>query len=148
MNSTTRRLVYMATVLVVCGCVQPQGQTQQSASAQPPPPPTQMSRSAFSGIRQQVGYYTERNPDCSSAGMPVVRTDVLPTHGTVVTAEGEGYTNYPQTNQRYACNATKARLIQVFYTSVPGYRGSDEFVIHAIFPSGVARTDRYTINVE
>jgi hypothetical protein len=56
-NASTRRLVYMATVLVVCGCVQPQGQTQQSASA-------------------------------SSAGMPVVRTDVLPTHGTVVTAEG------------------------------------------------------------
>ena len=146
MNSTTCRLVCMAIVLVVCACVQPQGQTQQSASAQSPP--NQISRSALSGTRQRVGYYAMRNPDCTMAGLAVVRTEIPPTHGTVVAAEGEGYTNYPQSNQRYACNATKTPLIEVFYTSVPGYRGSDEFVVHAIFPDGSARMDKYTISVE
>ena len=82
------------------------------------------------------------------AGLAVVRTEIFPTHGTVIAAEGEGYTNYPQSNQRYACNATKTPLIEVFYTSVPGYRGSDEFVVYAIFPDGSARMDKYTISVE
>src|SRR5271165_2270150 len=32
------------------------------------------------------------------------------------------------------CNAVK--VIEVFYTSIPGYKGPDEFVLHVIYPSG------------
>jgi hypothetical protein len=129
--SMARRSVYISTMLLLWG-----GTTNH------------FSRSALSGTRQRVGYYAALNPDCSLAGLPVVRTNAPPTHGTVVASEGEGYTGYPQSNQRYQCNATKTRLIEVLYTSVPGYQGIDEFVVHAIFPGGDARTDTYTISVE
>ena len=143
------RPLYGLTALLLWGCTQPPAQqAQQPAATQPPGQSSHVTRAALSGTRQRVGFYAEVNPDCSSAGIPAVRVEALPAHGTVVTAQGEAYTNYPSSNQRYACNAIKSRMMEVFYTSVPGYRGSDEFVVRTIFADGVARTDQYTMNVE
>lgn len=142
-----RSLCGMA-ALLAWGCTPPPTQPPQSASVQPSGTSNHIVRSAFAGTRQRVGYYAELNPDCSSAGIPAVRTEELPTHGNVVTAQGEAYTSYPSSSQRYSCNTIKTRMIEVFYTSVPGYRGSDEFVLRTIFSDGMARTDKYTVNVE
>jgi hypothetical protein len=100
------------------------------------------------GTQQQVGYYAVLNPDCSFAGYATVRTQTQPAHGTIVVQEGQGYTSYTSDNQRYECNRQKSRMMLVYYTAVPGYTGTDSFVLHAIYPNGTPRTNRYNITVE
>ena len=135
----------IAIALFLTGCAQTP--TQQPAMASASSAVT-FTRSALAGTRQRVGYYANLNPDCSFGGYATVRTEAPPSHGTVEFVEGEGYTNYPTTNQRYQCNAVKSRMIEVFYTSVPGYTGPDEFVHRVIFPGGTATSYTYVISVE
>lgn len=141
----SRSMRVFAVALALSGCTQAQMQTQQPS---PAGTVTIVNRAAFAGQRQKVGFYAYLNADCSSQGYAVVRAEVLPTHGTVETVNGQGFTQYPADNQRYQCNLVKAPLVEVFYTSVPGYRGTDEFVLRTVFPGGIARTDKYSISVE
>lgn len=150
LQHTLTSMVYSA--LVACIALSLIGCTQSPAPQQPPanstPSPVVSIRSAPTGTRQRVGYYANLNADCSFGGFAKVRTEVSPTHGTVEIVEGEGYTNYPSANQRYQCNTVRSRMLEVFYTSAPPYKGPDEFVHRVIFPGGTAGSYKYVISVE
>jgi hypothetical protein len=81
-------------------------------------------------------------------GVPVIRVQAAPTHGTLVSEAGDYFTTYPKENQRYACNVKKSTGALVYYTSAPGYTGVDSALINVVFPDGGTRTIRYSIAVE
>ena len=133
----TRIASCLAAALLFSGCVD-----SRILSA------TLVTRTVPAGSTQQIGYFAELNPDCSFGGYAEVRALSSPVHGTFAIRQGEGYTNYPASNQRYDCNKQKSRMIQVMYTPAAGYVGNDEFVLHAIYPNGATRTVRLVITIE
>jgi len=46
------------------------------------------------------------------------------------------------------CNGVTIPGLRVAYTSFPGYRGLDQFVVERTLPNGRVDVDTYTINVQ
>ena len=46
------------------------------------------------------------------------------------------------------CNGVTILGLRVVYTSFPGYRGLDQFVVERTLPNGRVDVDTYTINVQ
>jgi hypothetical protein len=78
----------------------------------------------------------------------VVRTSEPPQHGILTIENGQGATNFPKDNQRFACNNQKSDGVFVFYQPAPGYTGTDSITVYVIFPFGTASTRHYSIEVK
>jgi hypothetical protein len=99
-------------------------------------------------VRYQIGFYTELRADCTSAGYPIVRIAVRPSHGSVKTAEAIDYPGYGRDNQRYDCNLRKVPGTPVLDEAEPDFIGADAAVIDVIFPSATSRTVTYSLTVK
>jgi len=135
--SLMRIVRWIVLALAVVGCVDSRIQNATVAN-----------RTVPAGTTQRLTYYSYLNPDCSVGGLADVRALSSPSHGTFIIAQGEGFSNYPSTNQRYDCNKQRTRMIEVNYTPKAGYRGPDELVVHAIYPGGTTVTNRFVIKVD
>jgi hypothetical protein len=140
----------LVVLLSLAGCV-----VNPPVAGQPPvPAQTTTTASAVgnktvvAGIRYPMGFYTELHPDCTSAGYPIVRMAVRPSHGSMTTEESTDYPSYAKDNQRYDCNLRKVPGTHVFYQSEPNFVGADAAVIEVIFPSATSRTVTYSLTVK
>jgi len=109
--------------------------------------PETVSRSAIAGHEVRLDYFYAMHPDCTLESIPNVVVKVQPAHGTVRAENGEVYSAYPPTNIRYACNLRKSSGVTVIYTPTPGYTGSDELEISAIFSNGQTITHKYKMDI-
>ncbi len=108
---------------------------------------TQQFRGALSGAKQQIAQFTFVNPDCVTGGYPTLKVAKPPQHGQITIEEGTAYPEFAKDNVRSACNSKKVPSTLVFYTSEPGYVGSDSVALDRIGVLGAYGYHEYTINV-
>jgi hypothetical protein len=107
----------------------------------------EVTRVVASGTKQRIGGFTALNPDCTISGDVNVRVTKQPEHGTVETAAGTFFPNYPKENLRARCNNHKVRGQEVNYKSAEKYVGDDTFDLLVLFPGGFAREIHVNMSV-
>jgi len=110
-------------------------------------PSKRIARGAISGVPQRVGFYYSVNPDCTSDGLVQLRLKSAPSHGAVDFAQGEGYSNFPQTSPGHECNRQRSPGVEVIYTSAKNFSGEDRFTVQGVGPKGKFMETDYTVNV-
>ena len=105
------------------------------------------SRVVASGTKQQIGFFTSLNPDCSAMGDVNVRVTKQPEHGTVETVATTNYPGYPKENLRSKCNQHKVRGQQISYRSAEKYIGNDTLELLVLYPGGFAREFHVDVSV-
>ena len=104
-------------------------------------------RGALSGVRQQINSFYNLNPDCTSGGYPTLKVARAPQHGQVVVEQGMDFAEFPKDNIRSACNGRSVPATLIFYTSEPGFVGTDTVAFDRIGVAGGYGYHDYTINV-
>jgi hypothetical protein len=119
-----------------------------SQSKGAPPGTLELSRAATAEQKSRLDFLYDLAPDCSSAGKPVVRVLEQPRHGTLSIENGEAFTDFPQDDQRAACNAHQSGGTLVFYQPSADYRGADSMTL-SVTVSAVGTLKRhYAIDVK
>jgi len=136
------RFALMAACFALASCVQPQ-QAQQHAANEP----AQQVRGASSGVRQQIAEFYYVNSDCTSGGYPLLKVAKPPQHGQISVEQGTAYADYTKDSTHAACNGKKVPATLIFYTSEPGFVGSDSAAFDRIGVLGAYGYHDYTINV-
>jgi hypothetical protein len=120
-----------------------------SSAAAAPTAPKPLQKEAFSATPQNLGYFSEINPDCTPVGRPIILITNPPAHGSVtLDNDAQSYPTFPSSNQRYECNKKKNLSVGVTYTSESGFVGTDRFSLKRISFSGDAATTDYVVTVE
>lgn len=151
-------IVKMTIVLAIAG----------GCASSPPPaktPPTQVQinvnfspqdqsgsyktveRGAISGVPQHVGFYYSVNPDCSSSGLVQTQLKTPPTHGSVIFRNADGYSNFPASSAGHECNSKKSPGVEVIYTSIKEFVGTDQFTVQGLGPKGKYMETDYRVKV-
>jgi len=136
-------LVFSAAVLIgaIAGC----GDTPKLPPAARPSPPTHIATTP--GSKTKLNFYVALNADCSSIGDSTIRIVDPPSHGSVAVEQGTDYPEFASNNQRFECNKHEAPGTIVYYTSAPGYVGSDSVKIESISANGFSRTDTFELKI-
>ena len=94
---------------------------------------------AASGERTRIRQDWSIKNDCSQDGLPKVRVPAAPAHGQVSIVE-EGV--FPNSRRLPKCRTKKVAGIATYYTSDPGYLGSDHLRLRQSYSGGdVTDTD-------
>jgi hypothetical protein len=102
------------------------GLLSSSALAQEGLEKKQFTRVVGSRTKQQVGFYTSLNPDCTTRGNIDIRVTKQPEHGSADTTTAINFPSYPKEHVRFKCNEHKVKGMQVNYKSAEKYVGNDE----------------------
>ena len=108
---------------------------------------TPQVRGAVSGVKQQIAQFSFVNPDCVTGGYPTLKIAKQPQHGQISIEQGAAYPEFAKDDVRYSCNSKKVPSTLIFYTSEPGYTGSDTVAFDRIGVLGAYGYHEYTINV-
>lgn len=141
-HAMTAVWVSLATCLVGTGCSSSTNQVmvtpgpQQVALQRPAVVRQPAPKSAESGKKQLMGSAVSINPDCSAAGEPVVTIVKPPTNGRMTAEKGETYPSFVKENPRSACNSKKVPATNIYYTSNPGFTGTEYATVEVLFPQG------------
>jgi hypothetical protein len=111
-------------------------------------PPQTFAPTVPTGKKRLVGFFTSLNPDCSAIGEIDSRVIKQPENGTVEIEAGTGFTNYPQTNQRYACNLKPSQGLRILYASKEGFLGKDTFDMEFLGGLGGDIVWKYSVTVK
>lgn len=106
------------------------------------------TRTIPAGQSIRLDFATSLNADCTPTGEVTARLVSGPSNGTVQIDKTMANPTYLQSNQRYVCNTRKVPGTRVTYTPKPGFTGTDNVAVEMFFPSGVNRTNSYTIIVK
>jgi hypothetical protein len=87
------------------------------------------------------------NPDCSSAGDPVIRVTAPPANGSVSIGRGSAFPYFPESNPRSACNRRRVPATVATYVARRGYSGPDSVSIEVIYHTGQVRQGSYSLMV-
>jgi transglutaminase-like putative cysteine protease len=124
----------------------------QNAAAAPTaarsPQTIETTRFVAAGQKLRLEFAYDIEADCTSRGQTTVRVLAQPAHGTVTIEKGQAFTSFPKENQRYECNTRKSDGTLIFYEPNSDYTGADSATLYIIYPSGSARTVRYSIEVK
>ena len=104
-------------------------------------------RSARSGVPVRVFTYHSHNQDCSEK-FGVIHLVTKPRHGKAVPSRDVSIMQSNRYNHRDRCIGSALKGFRVDYTSVPGFRGVDSFVIEYTPAGRATLTDTFTVNVE
>ncbi len=107
-----------------------------------------VQKGAFSGTKQLIGHYIQLTPSCETLGYAAVRVTQPPTNGQVSIEQGEDYPDYKKDNVRFSCDSKKVPAVLLFYTSKPGFVGTDFAVVDAVFADGGLMHREFTISVK
>jgi hypothetical protein len=119
-----------------------------SQSKGAPPGTLELTRAATAEQRSRLDFFYDVAPDCSSAGKPVVRVLEQPRHGTLSIENGEAFTDFPQDDQRAACNAHQSDGTLVFYQPSADYRGADSMTLSVTVSVAGTLKRHYAIDVK
>jgi hypothetical protein len=99
-------------------------------------------RVAQSGVATRVYTYHSWNPDCTNKG-GIIKVLTKPQHGTVrhfSNTSAPAAVNHP-------CSHILMEGFQVDYTSIPGFRSTDSFVLEVSFPNRPRWVDTFSVDV-
>jgi len=106
-----------------------------------------MIRGAESGVRQKIGSVYAVDLDCSSLTPTSLKVVKSPQHGNLAIENGEEFIEYAKDNVRAPCNGKKAPARVLYYTSEPGFVGTDALAVEGITTNGFITHYEYQINV-
>jgi len=112
------------------------------------PQTLELTRTATAEQMSRLDFFYDLQPDCSSAGKLVVRILELPQHGTLSIGYGRAFTDFPQNDQRAACNAHQSDGTLVFYQPSADYRGADSITLSVALPLVGDLKRHYAIDVK
>jgi hypothetical protein len=123
----------------------------QNAPPVPIPPRTpqtvELTQVVAAERKHRLEFLYSVYPDCSSTGQTTARILEQPQHGTLTIENGQGFTNFSKSNQRYECNSRQSNGMLVFYQPSSGYIRTDSITLSVIFPLGTPSTRHYSIEV-
>jgi hypothetical protein len=108
----------------------------------------ELTRAATAEQKSRLDFLYDLQPDCSSAGKLVVRVIEQPHHGTLAIENGHAFTEFPQHDQRAACNAHQSDGTLVFYQPSADYRGADSITLSVTSPVAGDLQRHYAIDVK
>jgi hypothetical protein len=111
-------------------------------------PTLELTRAATAEQKSRLDFLYDLQPDCSSAGKLVVRILEQPQHGTLSVENGQALTDFPQGDQRAACNAHQSDGTLVFYQPSADYRGADSITLSVTLPAVGDLKRHYAIDVK
>jgi hypothetical protein len=111
-------------------------------------PPAHFSPTVPTGKKRLVGFAVSLNPDCSPVGEMDARVTKQPEHGTVEVEPGTGFSNYPENNQRHACNLKPSQGMRINYASKEDFIGKDTFDVEILGGVGSDVIWKYTVTVK
>lgn len=147
MPTTARSGLIAASLSLLGGCATQPAQAPVAATQAANRPAITHQRGALPGKRQQVAFLTAANPDCSPVGITPDLT-FRPEHGTVEFVSLNDFGEWPSSNPRSKCNDRRVPGTGVFYTSDPGFRGTDTFVVTWVTAGGFRNTWSIAVNVQ
>jgi hypothetical protein len=118
----TRSLIYLSAFLsagmALSGCVSaPIGGAKQS----------QFSGRIAPGKKTRITGASLVKPDCTFAGFPYTGIIKQPTHGRIDIEHGPVAAKFPKGSNAYFCSGKSVQGNNIFYTSNPGFVGTDQF---------------------
>lgn len=122
---------------------------QNPASAQRPAPnpAAPVQKGAESGKKQILGTASSTLPDCTTDGYPTVTIVRKPQNGLAEFEKMDAYPSFPKDNVRSNCNSKKVPGVGFYYTSNPGFVGTDYASFELLYPDGNLRTLNFSISV-
>ena len=105
------------------------------------------TRQAASGKPTTAYVYRNWDKDCRERG-GVVKVVTKPQHGRLTKERIVAPMVHQGRSSDTHCNGVTIPGPRVVYTSFPGYRGLDQFVVERTLPNGRVDVDTYTINVQ
>jgi hypothetical protein len=111
------------------------------------PQTLELKRAVAAGQKLRLDFLYSLNVDCSSMGFATVRIVEQPQHGNATIEHGTGYTTFPESNPRSACNKRTSDGTLISYEPGSDYTGADTVAIEATYPNGALTKRRYSIQV-
>jgi hypothetical protein len=106
-----------------------------------------VTKGAESGKKQILGSASSIIPDCTSDGYPIVTVVKKPSNGQFDAEKTEAFPSFPKDNVRYSCNSQKVPAVGFYYTSTPGFTGTDSLSLNILYPDGSLKNFSFTILV-
>jgi hypothetical protein len=82
-------------------------------------------RGALSGQRQILASFYAAASDCTSLGYPTLKVAKAPKHGEVSVEQGTALADFEKDDARNVCNGKSLPATVIYYTSEPGFIGTD-----------------------
>jgi hypothetical protein len=108
---------------------------------------TPIVRGALSGERQILVSFYATASDCTSLGYPTIKVAKAPKHGEVFVEQGAALADFGKDDARDICNGRSVPATVIYYTSEPGFIGTDSVEFERIGVRGAYGYHIYTINV-
>ena len=105
------------------------------------------TRTVIAGKPFKLTSAISTNPDCTSAGDPVMRVTAPPANGSVSIGRGSAFPYFPESNPRSVCNRRRVPATVATYVARRGYTGPDSLSVEVIFPNGQLRQESYSLMV-
>ena len=109
--------------------------------------PAKAEVAVVSGGQVTLTTLSEIDQGCNSHGQVSVGLIEQPQGGRIDVRPTRAYPNFISYNTRSRCNTRKLPATLVTYRASPGFTGSDNVTIEAVFPSGGVRRYRFAISV-
>ncbi len=136
----------VASALALASCVvvntnKPEAKTARQATDAP------IVRGALSGQRQILVSFYATASDCTSLGYPTIKVAKAPQRGEVSIEQGTALADFGKDDARNVCNGRSVPATVIYYTSVPGFIGTDSVEFERIGVRGAYGYHVYTIKV-
>ncbi|QND51767.1 hypothetical protein HB779_07510 [Phyllobacterium sp. 628] len=127
MNSVQGITVFalIGSAALVSGCVNHRGNEATNSAN------VSSEKSATTGKRSRIWSNYQVKEDCSSGIIPTLKVTSAPVHGKIEIVEETVSPEIPADNVRYKCNSRKYKAAVAYYTSEPGFSGTDKVSLYA-----------------
>jgi hypothetical protein len=139
-------LLAVASTLTLASCIVINSNNPAATTARQPTE-TPMIRGALSGQRQILDSFYATAPDCTSLGYPTLKVAKAPTHGEVSVEQGTALASFGKDDARNICNGRSVPATVIYYTSEPGFIGTDSAEFERIGVRGAYGYHIFSINV-
>jgi hypothetical protein len=112
------------------------------------PPVTEITSQVIADQSKPIGFLVELKPDCSTAAFATVSTIEPSRHGKISIDRGTGYSNFAQSNPRFACNKTPSEGVKIAYEPNRGFVGDDTLTVDILYADKSMSRRHYSIKVE
>jgi hypothetical protein len=139
-------LLAVAFTLALASCIvintsNPGATTAPQATGKP------IIRGALSGQRQILASFYATASDCTSLGYPTLKVATAPKHGQVSVEQGTALADFEKDDARNVCNGKSVPATVIYYTSEPGFIGTDSVEFERIGVRGAYGYHVYIIKV-
>lgn len=121
----------ISSVLLVAGCQTSELTTTRTGS-------TTFTISAKSGYKTGLLSTHMVNPDCTSGRVPAFKVATPPANGTIDLWQGSISPSYAAGHALHKCNSRKVAAVGAYYTSKPGFVGTDQLIVSSKAPGSDA----------